>query len=681
MKDPWLLEAWVHARRSPMTWRAVVEGAEGEAAITRAAAHALALRAAPAEVARLLIAEGRFDAAGMLLVDGAFPGLLDPDEATRLEAENESARQLHLSKLRGRLTALQERARRSGITVEVAPVLTACGASEASDNDRVREIEQRIARSEADRVATLRALLAERTASEAGGPGLDAWRSSIETALSHGAIPAAEAALAAGPDADLAAAVVVPPPPIWPYRKEPLPRILEWFGDEGLIPTGFERYLPDARDAAARGFLDALRTSPPDAGLVLESVAKVLGTTVVRFEPHAAGLVAFFDDLSAPGFHALGKSRWPGGVPVLLTGDEQSADPPVPDSELLIRLARRRGYDRGERVLHLDVDDVLAVLHDRLRRDRLLSQLGRQLPLGVAFDSCCADVSVRWARSDLPELAIAGQATLVIGAPGMGKTTLLDEVSRQQGGQLIDARLDGELPQGPAIFVDGLDRLDEPRLRRLLHRTELALTRVPAPAVILAGRPEARELLERLTGPALREVVLRPRSLGALTEQATTMLAWVGIEALDPGSYYRIALLSGGNPRVLFHLCDALGDVLAQKARGRRFSPEDVERAWQSPALRADVRGLLWEPIASRKGMVTTASAVTEFALADTPTPLEDLLYVADIVGEEPTLLARRCLRLLSDYGLVTLKGNDVSHALGGPAFLLGEWVATTQQI
>ncbi len=170
---------------------------------------------------------------------------------------------------------------------------------------------------------------------------------------------------------------------------------------------------------------------------------------------------------------------------------------------------------------------------------------------------------------------------------------------------------------------------------------------------------------------------LPPRSLGALRGQAATMLGWVGIEARDPGSYDRMALLAGGNPTVLFHLCRALAGVLAVSTDGaRRFAPAQLEDAWNSAMFRDAVRGLLWQPIAATEGVADTLRALVEFATPGSPLTCADRTWaVGEMTGEKTEAWVKARVDLLAAYGFVDASDAGIGMAIGGPALLVPDWL------
>lgn len=156
------------------------------------------------------------------------------------------------------------------------------------------------------------------------------------------------------------------------------------------------------------------------------------------------------------------------------------------------------------------------------------------------------------------------------------------------------------------------------------------------------------------------------------------MLGWVGITANEPASYDRIALLAGGNPTVLFLLCQALAAVLAASPKSdRRFGPEQLEAAWGSVAFRDRVYGLLWDPLRATEGAVDVLRTLFDFARPGSPLSFADLAWAVDeAVGERPREWLDERVRLLVAYGLVARHENEIRMTVGGPDLLLADWLA-----
>lgn len=672
-----LLASWALARRSPGAWRAVLHGSDDATDRLRVVATAIAIPLTPEGIIGELLAGGEFETADLLLLDDRFLAELESGQADQLEKLVEQERRGHIERLRLSLAELAFRGSRVGERVDVDQLLQAAGSLAHDDRAVLERIEAQVRGAEQEVVSGLLAELGESEVSaEEGG---EVWAASVRSALTAGAIDVAKAMLATGPSADLPEAFAVPPPPVWPYRADPVGRVVGWFHHEGAIPPGFGRYAPPTEDGAAAAFLQALRQVGSEVHESLpRSLAAVLSTKVLRVEESGEGLTAYLDDLSAPGLHAFARQAWPSGVPVWVSDDPDSPDPDVEEGALVVRLVLGKVPRRSRRVLHLHVHDVLAVLHDPRRRARLLAVLARQLPPERAFETAAADASVRWLRRDVPDLLAPssdGRTTLLVAAPGMGKTTLLQELAARDGVALVDAGNADGLLEAPAILVDGIDRLDDAARARIaneIHR--MTTSRTPAPVVIVAARPEARLTLARL-GASFAVVALPPRSMDSLREQATTMLGWVGIASDDPGAYAKMAMLAGGNPTVLFYLCQALADLLADGG-GKRFGRQHVDAAWASPPLRRSVRALLWDPIRELEGVEAVLRAIVQYSSPEAPLSREDLEWAT---GGEDTERAPGWLedrtRLLEEYGLVSVTDAGVGLAIGGPALLVPEWL------
>ncbi|RME24434.1 MAG: hypothetical protein D6798_11260 [Deltaproteobacteria bacterium] len=673
-----LLEAWKLARYSPAAWRASFRGDDDAESRLRAVATAIAMPGSPEATVKSLLEAGEFDSAEMLLRDDQFQASLEAGDDDRFERLVEDARRSHMERLRLRLEELAFRGEAVGVRLDVDELLRGAGSDATTDLKSVEALEASIREAERAAETDLLAKLDERLHEPA--PGAEAWAESIRRAVSAGALDAARAMLEAGPSRDLPEAFAIPPPPVWPFRDEPLERVVGWFHHEGAIPPGFGRFAPSHDDEAAKAFLASLRglSAEMDESLP-RALAAVLDSKVVRVDESSEGLTVYLDDLSAPGLHAFARRAWPAGVPVWVSDDPDAPDPDVEEGGLVVRLVLGQASRRRRQVLHLHVHDVLAVLHDGRRRARLLAVLARQLPTERAFETVAADTSIRWHRRDVPDLLgrPGGKPALLVAAPGMGKSTLLQELATQGGAEVVDASVMEDLPEAPAVFIDGLEVLDTGGLKRVVKEIHWACSsRSPAPVIVVAARPEGRFVLERIRmGSIFEVVVLRPRSIASLREQATTMLGWVGITSDDPGAYTNLAMLAGGNPTVLFYLCQALADVLVAEST-RSFTRRHVDKAWATAPLRRALRGLLWEPLCHLEGVPPVLKAIADYASPEAPLSRKDLAWLlTDVSADRDATWLDERVQLLVDYGLVHRAEAGVRLAVGGPALLVSEWL------
>lgn len=258
----------------------------------------------------------------------------------------------------------------------------------------------------------------------------------------------------------------------------------------------------------------------------------------------------------------------------------------------------------------------------------------------------------------------------------MGKSTLLAELAAQSPeSAIVEASKEGELPQARVLLIDGVDRLSADAVRGMTRELHWARTsQNPAPAVLVAVRSEAREMIERSAAGMFRVIELPPRSAASLREQARVMLGWVGIEAEVPGSYDRLAFLASGNPTLLFHLCRALAVLLAcAGGRRRRFELAHVEQAWQGSTFSQAARELLWTPLQSHEGAAEVLRAVADFAEPGKPLSREDLAWA--LGGREAAWVESR-VRLLRGYGLLRVTEERIGLASGGVALLARAWTA-----
>ena len=673
MKRSGLLAHWPLLRSSGDSWLVYLAQSPSDQRVVKAVARAVVCHSDVPGAVRELLALGEYEAAELLLLDSQ--GGLEADGLRLLETALGQAQAASLAELRSKVAELESRAQRAGQPLDGPGLIAELGRSRTRDQQRLEAVERAVDSWEKERLA----LLLKRLDGVTGeGPTIEHWRATVAHALEVGALDAAEAALLRGPSSDVSSVLLVPQPPIWPFKQEPLARVVSWFFREGVIPPGFERFRPDQSQSAAWEFLGALREEgPPDT--ILTAAAGVFGSSVLRVESSSIGVTAFFDDLSAPGLHALGCRRWPGGVPVFLSASPESPDPREAGQGVLIRLLESEQVGlRNERVLHVTFGDLLAVLAEDNARSRLLALLGRQLPLDLAFDARLADLSVQWKRTDLPDLVDPVRPRLLIGAPGQGKSTLLMELARDTGGAVVSAADATELPTVGTILVDSVEALDEDRLRRLVREVHwVRTTRDPTPAVVVATRPESVPLFERTAGDMFERYTLAPRSLGALRDQASTMLGWLGMAAVSLASFDRLSHLAGGNPTVLFLLCRALAlEVAAKDRRARRFGPMDVEAAWASEELRAAIRRLLWTPISAVAGVPETLRSVIDYVDPGLAISRDDLVWAVGEQGADRSEdRVQDCVDLLVGYGLLELVDEGVRVSLGGPGLLARRWV------
>lgn len=675
-----LIAAWPMTRRGALSWVAACGSTADATAIARACAATLAKPMDYEDIVGQLVDGGEFEAAELFMQDSIVLDAVDADALHRLEAKLEQVRGGAVESARGRLADLQTRAEAHGTPVDVDAVVDAVRRRRDAGLELLAQAERRVEEAEADFVAGLKERL--ESASTRGLPEnvLAEWRADIEHAISLGAVDAASAAIDAGPSADRPLLVGVPAPPVWPYRSEPLHFLVEWMFGDGVVPPGFERYRPDRADSAAWVFLEELRARRETTSL-LESLAGVLDCRLLHAEVSEEGAQGRLDDLGAPGFHAFGPRAWPDGIPVRLPKEGRPVGPAVEPEGLAIEVAAGPRTNGPESVLRLDLHDVLAVLRDRPnRRARLLAQLGRQLPLDRAFTGPRADESIRWERGDIPADVTSGERpVLLVGAPGMGKTTLLLELKHDAEGsaEVVSATREGDLPEADLLLVDDADELGPDDVRRFVRDVHWArTTRTPAPAVVVAVRPEKVAAFEQAAPNIFELTELPPRSSSALREQARSMLGWVGIEAATPGSYDRLAYLAGGNPTVLFHLCRALVGVLADEGVRRRFTQRNVETAWQDPAMRAAVRSLLWLPLRNVAGLAGTLQVLVDFCDPGETLALDDATWaINETLGTQNAAWIDERLSLLARYGLIRRTDEGLGLSLGGPGLLVRSWL------
>jgi hypothetical protein len=678
-----LISAWLMTRQGAMSWVAACGSETDATAIARACAATLAKPMTYEDVVGQLVERGEFEAAELFMQDSIVLDAVDAESLHRLEGRFEQVRGGAVEAARGRLADLQLRAEAHGTPIDVNVVIDAVRRRRDAGLALLAQVERRVEDAEADYVAGLRERL--ESASTRGLPEsvLAEWRADIEHAISLGALDAASAAIDAGPSADRPLLVGVPAPPVWPYRREPLDFLVEWMFGDGVVPPGFERYRPDRADSAAWNFLAELRRRQArgESTSLLESLAGVLDCRLLHADISDEGVQGRLDDLGAPGFHAFGPRAWPDGIPVRLQEEDRPFGLGVAPEGLVIEVAAGLRTNQPDNVLRLDLHDVLAVLHDRPnRRQRLLAQLGRQLPLDRAFTGPRADESVRWERSDIPaDITSGDRPVLLVGAPGMGKTTLLLELAQDAEGtvEVVSAARGGDLPEADLLLVDDSDNLGPDDIRRFVREVHWArTTRTPVPTVVVAVRPEKVAAVEQAAPNIFRLAELPPRSSSALREQARSMLGWVGVEAAAPGSYDRLAFLAGGNPTVLFHLCRALVGVLANAGDLRRFTQLNVETAWQDPSMQAAVRSLLWLPLRNVAGLADTLQVLVDFCDPGETLALDDATWaIKETLRTQDTTWIDERISLLARYGLIRLTEEGLGLSLGGPGLLVRSWL------
>lgn len=682
MKPAELLGAWSLVARGPASWLAYCAGKTDSVALARACSATLASPMDPTALLDCLLASGEFDGAELLMQERAFLEGMDAERLRELESRLERARSAAVEESRGKLADLKVRAAARGVVLDEADIVQAVRRQRFLGSRLLEQQERRVEAAEAAVVQDLRAALAESDPGELDQVAHAEWRANVEHAIDLGAIEAARAAIEMGASLDRPPLVGVPSPPVWPYRTETLHFVVDWMFGEGVIPPGFERYRPRTDDSEAWRFLEALKEGPTlGTEALLSGIAGVLETEIKSVKVRDDGVVARLENLGAPGFHAFGPRAWPSGIPVWLPAGDALPPSDGVENSLIIEFAVGSGARAAGHVLRLDVHDVLAVLRDREhRRKRLLAQLGRQLPLERAFADLRADAAVGWERNDLPPGLLSDELpTLLVGAPGMGKSTLLLELAEAEGEEVavLSASVGGDLPEAELVLIDAVDGLEADKLRAFVRDVHWArTTQVPAPRVLVAIRPEKVPEFERVAKNMFNVVELPPRSIAALREQARIMLGWVGVEAVSPGSYVRLAFLAGGNPTVLFLLCRALCVVLSRENR-RRFTLHHVELAWQEPELRESIRNLLWVPLQGFEGTSDTLKVLVDFCDPGETLAFDELSWVVEetIGKRQPDWIVER-LTLLRRYGLVReVDGSYYGLRLGGAGMLVRSWL------
>ncbi len=660
MKTSDLLRAWSSTRRRPETWRAMFDD-DPQRAI-RACGAAIAAPQDPRAVVEGLVRAGEYELAELLLLDEEFAAATTPAQSEVLESIISQAQAASLAALAVNLDFVALRGRKLGVEIDAPTIRRAATRQRAAGEqllatarDDVAFAEQIETQALADR---LEAVVCPH---EIAAEDFERWRTSVRRMIGFSDFDAAQGALTHGPTADRPPPVEVPEPVWWPFDAEPLDKLLRWYFGEHPAPPRFGPFIPGPTDKLAWAFLAALRRwSAPDDGAgeeLLQQFAAVIGGELVAIDVIDGRWGARLANLSAPGFHAFGRRRWPDGIPVEV--DDQGV--------FIVRIE--------DSALRLPTHTVLAVLQDPdARRARLLAELGRQLPLTVAFASMLADESVRWARHDVTvDLPVDGTPVLLVAAPGMGMTTLLRELAAPIPGATIVEACGTSLLEAPAIFLDRTDQLAPAELRTLILEIHWARSmRRPPPIVVLAGRPELRAKLRGFPPGMFVERSLPMRSAAALREQARVTLAWVGITATRPGIHDRMAWLASGNPTLLLYLCRAIANrLITRGSPARRVDDDLLDEAWRAEDLRRDARALLWEPVSMREGVRDVVLAITDLTSAGRPLPREDLIWALE--GRDDAWIDER-VQLLADYGLVSVTGDSVRIWPGGLVQLVQMW-------
>lgn len=675
MNDEDLLESWPQTRQHPRLWGAHLTRGIDRSSLRQAAAAALADPHSPERMVDALRDAGEWENALLLLEDERFIDLVMPEDVERWRSQIEAARASALAEAQATLEALRTHAERLG----VAETVSLKGERRGDDERALRRLAERIAKAEETRRQRLFDRADQTTSADMPEQMVAAWRQEIKR-LAGVHLDAAEAAIARGPTSDLSSVSDLPAPPPWPYRQESTHEVLGWFFGEGARPPGFDRHLPPRRDTQGWRLLEVLYRSIGDQGdAALRCLGPILGTTTTEVTRDILGWSARLADLSAPGFYALGQGRWPQGVRVWLPIDPTHPDPDLSPGDVQVRLTREGAPHPKPGHLHLSLHDLLAVLALPFvqRRRAILAVLGRQLPLDWIFDRQFADLSVRWPRDTHPDILTIRTHPVLVSAPaGMGKTVLLQELAEQAAVSVISAAVE-ELPERDVLLIDDTETLDPRGARRLLQAIHWARDRDPPPAVVVVARPEVAQILRRVRRDYFREVPLVSRSHSASSDQIATMLAWGDIRPEHPSLIDRLAHLSGGNPRLMFHLCEALATHLARERRtDRRFDEQDVMAAWQSERLRSTLRTLLWEPILAVDGIAQVAKALMTYGTPGEPMPWGDLAWaVGDCGSPQPLSWIEERVELLRALDFISSNSAGVSLKSHGPALLLRHWV------
>lgn len=689
-----LIGRWRPARTCPELWLAYLRGDDD--AMARGLMTWLARSLGPEAMVDELIARGEFEAARLLVQDEHFADGVDAAALDALSTRIDGVAAAAREELDVRLSRIVARVEATGVKLQSEEIRRLAGERLVLAEERLAAAEEAIAVYDRHREQRLLVRLHD----VLQPPGLpaaafEAWREHIRQAILYSALDAAEASLDAGPATDRPPPVQAPLPPLWPYRDEPLSSIIGWFLGTTPAPPSFARYLPPADDPEAAQMVEAVRDWLAEDGegqrdRLLRTLAGVLRCGLSDLRHVVGGTFARLDDLSAAGFYVFGKRRWPDGIPIWIS---TFAEPPqdFAKSRILLRIYAEGGGRATSDAVPVLLVDVLALLHDRAeRRLRLLHQIGRYVPLSLAFDETTADSSVHWEWSELePELRNPQHDALVIGAPGIGKSTLLQVLlALHPGSVLLHAPAEvADIPEAPLVLIDNVERLSAREMRGLAMQVHWLGSRGKRQVrLILAGRPESEDALAT-TAPGMFAVLpLTRRSFESLREQARVMLAWIGVRAEQPVLYDHLAFYAGGNPTLIFYLCGALCRVLHEDGMPRDrlgFQESHLRRAWEDERFRERATALLFNWLHEQPECYAVLRALLDYGSPGAGMTPTDLSWVlGETYGEAPTptwpgwpAWIEKPLRVLSGHDLVRSDGNAWRIVAGGPALLARYWI------
>lgn len=603
-----LLQAWSRRAHSDLGWRAIVDETTDPERIAQAVAATLASPSEPEQTLRALMASGELEAAELLL--------LEPEGRDLDESEVQAAIRAARAEVVPRIEDLEIRAEAVGQAFDRAPILNATGKSRRQAEALLAEAEQRIRAAE----------LAHATEAEAS---------------------------------------LVEPNPTWPWSGRAVQDILSWFSGAGAYPLGFEAYRPRPGDTDAHAFLQALqahREGPTSHTRepLLRALASLLACQVRGFITAAEATVALLDGLDEPGLPVFSRHRWPAGIGLVLAVNDLVERLPEGVPGLTIRFTSSDQAEEGGGLVLRPADLWPVMKRSEGRRHHLLRVLGRQVPLEQAFVPIHPDPPTTnvW----LPELG--ARPTLLVGAPGIGKSTVL-EVFHRAGGQRVRANVD-ELPEAETLLIDGADTLEPGDLRSLVREIYWATTtREPPPRVLMAVRPDARDAVERLAPDRFEVRVLDPVPTTELAKQVRASMDMLGVRLEGREVAHHLAWLASGNPTVLTLLCDATVRLL--RNRDSAITVPLVSAAWSQASFDGRVWALFEAPLVQCRPVLELIATY-----GDPKLPISDLEWLAQ---EKAVKDWRRDLQRLVDHGLVQQDEEAARLAPGGLGLQISRWL------
>jgi len=667
LSDP--LDRWLYTRRHPELWRAHLASREP----LRAASLALIDPHEPERMVQALIDAQAWEAAELLLDDELFLEGADPDALDDGSQRLRRAKAEALAAWRLRFEALADRARMVGLPLNITHKP---GADGALDDSVLDELANKIEVQEVTQRAELKRE-AKRLADQHSNPeDATRWLDEILRLIDQDT-PRVNELILGGPTST-PLTVSFPTPASQQLKGRDLRELLATLLGEQPGPSAIWR--PPASATTAWRMMEALYRPRTDEGdVVIRCLASLLDTAIDELHRDADGWTGRLHDLSAPGFLALGRQRWPQGVPVWLPMDPEAIPPSLARGGLLIRLVLEGRPPELPGQLLLDLREVLATLTmpPKARRDAVLATLGAQIPLDQLYTFQEADPSSAWVRAlPLPRPDPDDPRPLLIsGAPGLGKSVLLKRLAKEHNAAIVAAT--DELPERDCILVDCIESIGEREARNLVRSIHWIADQDPPPFVVVVAPPGSAAKLRAVRSGFFKEQELEPPTHLQARNHIRSLLGWGGLCADRPYLYDELVALSACNPSALHALARALAEQIRDEAPPgeRTFAHAQIERAWVRPALRERLHALFWEPLIAEPGAFALAQALTLFA-QEGDISSEDLRWafgecggVLDDAGWE------RLLKLFMAHGLIKAPTDGRLHLPPtGPGRLLADW-------